>query len=406
MDAQSPQNARDADAEKSAGSQSKKRRRILFLAVVLIVAAVAGGAWWWHGLGKEDTDNAFVEGDTQLISSEVTGRVIAVHFEEGSTVGQDQVLIEIESADAEARVAEAEAALVRAHADAARAEADLSYSEADTDARLAEAQAAKDLAESTLAQRQADVTAAEAESSQANSDARRYQQLSRSDFASKQRVETATAKARTTGAQVKAARSAVSAAVAEVRRAEAAIDTVEAARREIAAREAERDAAKAAVHEAEASLRAAKVALGHTRIVAAHDGTVTKKSVVVGQLVQTGQALASLVFGQPWVVANFKETQLTDMRVGQSVDIEVDAYPDLELKGRVETIGRGTGSYFSLLPAENATGNYVKVVQRVPVKIVITGGLDPQRPLSLGMSVLPTVHVDGEGATAPEAASK
>lgn len=401
MDAQSPKEAREAEIEKPASSSSKKRKRVIFLAAVLIVATVAGAAWWWHGLGKEETDNAFVDGDTQLLASEITGRVIAVHFQEGSAVHQDEVLVEIESADADARVAEAEAALVRAHADAARAEADLSYSEADTDARLAEAQAARDLAESTLAQRQADVTAAEAESSQASSDAKRYQQLSRSDFASKQTVESATAKARTTSAQVKAARSAVAAAVAEVRRAEAAIETVQAARREITAREAERDAAKAAVREAEASLRAARVALEHTRIIAAHDGTVTKKSVVVGQLVQTGQALASVVFGQPWVVANFKETQLTDMRVGQRVDIEVDAYPDLDLHGRVETIGRGTGSYFSLLPTENATGNYVKVVQRVPVKIVITEGLDPQRPLSLGMSVIPTVHVDGAGA-APE----
>ena len=399
MDAQSPKEAREGAADQPVANSSKKRRRVMFLAAFLIVAGAAGAFWWWHGLGKEETDNAFVEGDTQLVASEVTGRVIAVHFAEGSTVAQGQVLVEIESADAEARVAEADAALVRAHADAARAEADLSYSEADTDARLAEAQAAKDLAESTLAQRQADVTAAEAESGQAGADANRYRQLSRADFASKQRLETAEARARTTGAQVKAARSAVAAAVAEVRRTEAAIETVQAARREIAAREAERDAARAAVREAEASLRAAKVALGHTKIVAAHDGTVTKKSVVVGQLVQTGQALASLVFGQPWVVANFKETQLTDMRVGQRVDIAVDAYPDLALHGRVETIGRGTGSYFSLLPTENATGNYVKVVQRVPVKIVITDGLDPQRPLSLGMSVIPTVHVDGEGAT-------
>ncbi|MDF1792880.1 MAG: HlyD family secretion protein [Thalassobaculaceae bacterium] len=399
MDAQSPQDANRPVTDTAVANGSKRRRRVIFLATVLIVATVAGTAWWWGGLGKESTDNAFVESDTQIVASEVTGRVVAVHFAEGSVVTQGDILVEIESADAEARVAEAEAALLRAHADAARADADLAYTHADTDARLAEAQAARDLAQSELAQRRADVTAAEAESDQAASDAKRYQQLSRSDFASKQRVETANAKARTTGAQLTAARSAVAAAVAEVRRAEAAIATVEAARREVAAREAERDAAYAAITEAEASLRAANVALDHTKVIAAHDGTVTKKSVVAGQLVQTGQSLASVVFGQPWVVANFKETQLTDMRVGQSVEIEVDAYPDLVLRGRVDTIGRGTGTYFSLLPPENATGNYVKVVQRVPVKIVIEDGLDPQRPLSLGMSVVPTVHVDGAGST-------
>lgn len=397
MDAQSPQEAKQADVEKPAPSRSK-RRRVVFLAAVVLVAAIAGTAWWISGIGKESTDNAFVEGDTQLVASEITGRVVAVHFAEGDRVGQGAVLVEIESADAQARVAEAEAALLRAHADAARADADLAYIHADTDARVAEAQAARDLAESELAQRRADVSAAEAEADQATSDASRYQQLSRSDFASKQRVETATARARTTAAQLTAARSAVAAAIAEVRRAEAAIATVEAARREVAAREAERDAAFAAVHEAEASLKAAEVALAHTRIVAAHDGTITRKSVVPGQLVQTGQALGSVVFGQPWVVANFKETQLADMRVGQAVDLEVDAYPDMQLRGRIDTIGLGTGSYFSLLPAENATGNYVKVVQRIPVKIVIEDGLDPERPLSLGMSVVPTVYVDGAGA--------
>jgi len=367
----------------------------VFLAAVLTVATVAGTAWWYSGLGKESTDNAFVEGDSQTVASEILGRVEAVHVGDGMAVRKGDVLIEIETADAEARVAEAQSSLVKAHAAAAKAEADLAYTQADTEARLAEARAAKDLAESGLAQRHADVTAAEAEYKQAKADASRYQVLSRADYASKQRLETAEAKERTTEAQLVAAHSAVAAAVAEVRRAEAAVATAQAARREIAAREAERSAAEAAVHEAEASLRAAQVALEHTRIVAAHDGIVTRKSVVRGQLVQPGQALAAVVFGQPWVVANFKETQLAEMRPGQPVDITVDAYPGMLLHGRVDSIGRGTGAYFSLLPPENATGNFVKVVQRVPVKIVIEGGLDPQRPLSLGMSVLPTVHVGG-----------
>ncbi len=394
MDAQSP-GTTDQTVTGTAPPSRRRRRRVLFLTVVLTVATVAGTAWWYSGLGKESTDNAFVEGDSQIVASEILGRVEAVHVGDGMTVRKGDVLIEIETADAEARVAEAQSSLVKAHAAAAKADADLAYTQADTEARLAEARAAKDLAESSLAQRHADVTAAEAEYRQAAADASRYQVLSRADYASKQRLETAEARERTTEAQLVAARSAVAAAVAEVRRAEAAIATAQAARREIAAREAERSAAEAAVHEAEASLRAAQVALEHTRIVAAHDGTVTRKSVVPGQLVQPGQALAAVVFGQPWVVANFKETQLAEMRPGQPVDITVDAYPGMLLHGRVDSIGRGTGAYFSLLPPENATGNFVKVVQRVPVKIVIEDGLDSQRPLSLGMSVLPTVHVGG-----------
>lgn len=392
MDAQSPSTSPQTDDAKPARNGARKRR-IIFLLAVLLAAAIGGTAWWLSGLGKESTDNAFVEGDSQTVASEITGRVEAVHMAEGGAVHQGDVLVAVESADAEAGVAEAEAALLKARATATKAEAGLAYVRADTTAGLAEAEAAHDLAESQLAQRQADVTAAQASFDQATSDATRYQVLSKSDYASKQTLESAQAKRRTTGAQLTAARSAVGAALAEVRRAEAAVATAQAAQREIATREAELEAAKAAVRQAEASLRAAQVALEHTRIVAAHDGVVTRKTVVVGQMVQPGQALAALVFGQPWVVANFKETQLADMRPGQPVDITVDAYPGLELRGKVDSIGRGTGAYFSLLPTENATGNYVKVVQRVPVKIVITTGLDPNRPLSLGMSVLPTVHV-------------
>jgi membrane fusion protein, multidrug efflux system len=392
--AQEPTTADQSDPVEPAPNGGRRRRRVLILMVLLAALAVGGTLWWLHGLGEETTDNAFIEGDTQTIASEITGRVEAVHLVQGAEVRQGDLLVEVESADAEARVAESEAALVKARATVAKADADLAYSRADTTARLAEAEAAHDLAESELAQRHADVAAAQAEFEQAAADANRYQVLSQSDFASRQRVETAQARRRTTEARLAAARSAVAAGFAEVRRAEAAIATARAAQREIAAREADLAAAGAAVRQSEASLRAALVALDHTRIIAAHDGVVSRKSVVPGQMVQPGQALAALVFGKPWVVANFKETQLTRIRPGQPVTIEVDAYPGLVLRGRIDSIGRGTGAYFSLLPPENATGNFVEVVQRIPVKITINDGFDPLRPLSLGMSVVPVVHVD------------
>lgn len=395
MDVQSPKTAAEAIPSQPPSPRGGRRRRILILAAALTALAAGATVWWLQGLGRESTDNAFVEGDSQTVASEIAGRVEAVHIADGAAVRRGDVLVEIETADAEARVAEAAAALVGAQASAAKADADLAYVRADTTARLAEAVAARDLSESTLAQRRAEVVAAQAEFEQAAADAGRYLVLSRSDFASKQRLETAQARRRTTEAQLAAARSAVAAALAEVRRAEAAVATAEAARREIAAREAQVDAAAAAVRQSEASLRAARVALEHTRITAAHDGVVSRKSVVPGQMVQPGQALAAVVYGRPWVVANFKETQLARMRPGQPAVIEVDAYPGLELHGRVDSIGRGTGAYFSLLPPENATGNYVKVVQRVPVKIVLDAGPDLARPLSLGMSVVPTVRVDG-----------
>ncbi len=142
-----------------------------------------------------------------------------------------------------------------------------------------------------------------------------------------------------------------------------------------------------------ADLDRAELNLSYTKIIAPEDGWVTRKAVEPGNYVQPGQALMALVTPDVWITANFKESQLTNMRPGQTVSIRLDAYPDLKLTGRVDSLQMGSGSRFSAFPAENATGNYVKILQRIPVKIVVTGGLDPDQPLPVGLSAVPTVNI-------------
>lgn len=199
-----------------------------------------------------------------------------------------------------------------------------------------------------VTQATAQVTSARAQADLARADVKRFEALFQKDEISRQRLEQAQAAEKTATAQLKAAQ--------------------------------------------EAELDQAQLNLSFTRLIAPVDGRITRKSLDLGQLVQPGTALMSIVYGQPWVVANFKETQLAHMKVGQTVDIRVDAYPDELLHGRVDSIQAGTGARFSILPAENATGNYVKVVQRVPVKILLQDSPEKLQRLAPGMSVAPKVH--------------
>jgi membrane fusion protein (multidrug efflux system) len=153
------------------------------------------------------------------------------------------------------------------------------------------------------------------------------------------------------------------------------------------------DQAKAQVDQAAAQLTTAELNLTYTEIRAPQDGWITHRNVQVGSYVQPGQALVSLVAPDIWIAANFKENQLNRMRLGQEVTIKIDAFKDIQLKGHVDSLQMGTGAVFTTFPAENATGNFVKIVQRIPVKIKIDSGTDPERPLPLGLSVEPEVHL-------------
>lgn len=188
-------------------------------------------------------------------------------------------------------------------------------------------------------------------------------------------------------AQVAADRAQAAKTAADLSRAKALLERDEASRQDVDHAQAASDAAAAAVSRSEAALRQAELDLSYTKVAAPEGGVVTRKAVEPGAYVSVGQAMLAVVPEESWVVANFKETQLTRMRPGQRAEVRVDAYPDKVLRGRVDSIQDGTGARFSLLPAENASGNFVKVVQRVPVKIVLEDGLDGGRRLAPGMSV-------------------
>jgi membrane fusion protein (multidrug efflux system) len=359
----------------------------------LIAAAIAGAFYWWSVKDLEWTDDAFIDGHTVALTPRIEGTVARVLITDNQPVKEGELLIEIDGRDREAKLADARAALAAAVAGATKAQADITLVRATTDAVLQQARSNLALAQASLRKAEADVTAARAELQRNSADAERYRRLAQQGIASGQRQEAALAAAEMSEARLRGAEHAVSVARASVGVAEAVVATAETAGQQVAVKDAELATARANVAAAEARMREAEINLSYTRIAAPHDGVVTKKSVAPGAVVRVNQTLASLVYGPRWVIANFKETQLARMRPGQAVEIKVDAYPDVTFTGRVDSIQRGTGAYFSLLPPENATGNFVKVVQRVPVKIVFDDPPDPGHVLSLGMSVIPTVRL-------------
>jgi membrane fusion protein (multidrug efflux system) len=277
---------------------------------------------------------------------------------DNQTVKEGDLLLEIDPRDYNTKLAQA-------HADLESAQSQLEQ---------AKAQVVVD--EAKAAQQLAAVTVAEAEAGRAGADLKRYQAVE-SRAVSQTQLDLQKTQAESTSATVEEARQQAKAAAAQVSLSRANINT-----------------AAAGVQQAEAKMQQAQLDVSYTKIVAPVDGRVTQRSVEKGAYVQTGQSLLALVPTNVWVVANFKESQLARMRPGQPVSIEVDAYPKRHFKGRVDSLQAGSGAQFSLLPPENAVGNYVKVVQRVPVKIIFDEPLDTQLDIAPGMSVEPKVKVN------------
>jgi membrane fusion protein (multidrug efflux system) len=312
------------------------------------------------------------------------------------------LLIEIDPRDFEAAFKRAQANLDAAIAGQGAAEADLELTKASTAAGIQLAQASLEAARHGVAQDQSQVAAAAADAELARSTLQRVQDLFQRKFDSQQQLDDAKATAQGTEARYQSAIKAVAMAQSQVAEAQARLVQAQTAPQQLAVKQAAVLSAKAQVELAQAELTTARLNLSYTKIRAPQAGRITKRAVDVGDVVQAGQTLTSMVVGEPWITANFKETQLTRMQPGQPVSITIDAYPGQELKGRVDSIQAGTGSRFSLLPPENATGNFVKVVQRVPVKIVLDDPEAIRSYLALGMSVEPTVDV----AAAPEPVSQ
>jgi membrane fusion protein, multidrug efflux system len=305
----------------------------------------------------ESTDDAFIDGYVTLISPRVPGQVARLMVTDNQEVKAGDVLVEIDPRDYETSLSQAKADLAAANSQANQSRAQVNVSEA----KVAQAQAA--------------VTAAEAEAQRANDDLKRYENVE-SRAVSKSSIDLAQAQARSANANLEAAYSQTNAVEAEVVLSEAGVET-----------------AIAAVQQAEAKLQQAELNLSYTKIIAPMDGRVTARTVQMGHYVQPGQALLALVPKDVWVTANFKETQLTYMKPGQPVELRVDAYPNKKFKGNVDSLQAGTGARFSLLPPENAVGNYIKVVQRVPVKIIFDEELPTNLDIAPGMSVVPEVKV-------------
>jgi len=376
--------------------------------VVLVLALVAGGLWW-RSTYSEDTDDAQINGHLIQVSSRITGQVLKVDVEENQVVNKGDVIAELDPRDYEVAVENAEAALASAQANAAAAQVFVPITSVNTGSNLNSANADVSGASAAVSQAQHQlesahdrVAQAKANNTKAQADLERYKPLVEKDVISKQQYDAAVAAA-------DAAKAALSDANASVRAAE---DGVKVARdretqaqamqkyaqtgpQQVAAQTARAKQAEAQVAQAQAQLDQAKLNLSYTKIVAPAAGIITRKSVEINQNLAVGQNLLTLVSLEDlWVTANFKETQLKHMAAGQAVEIEVDA-TGKKYHGHVTQIGGATGSVLSLFPPENATGNYVKVVQRLPVRIDFDDlkNEDPNHALRPGLSVEPKVMV-------------
>ena len=340
---------------------SGKRKIILPIVGLIVLLGLGWGVkQWLYGRSHESTDNAQVDGHLVPVLAKVAGYVTAVNVAENDEVRQDSTLVRIDERDYQLKLEQAEADLAAARA------------AAGGNGVTGQAQAAVANAAGQEAALNANVTAARANYTKAESDLRRMRELVEKQVVSRQQLDAAQAAADAARAQLAAAQNNAGAAGAGVANAQAGVRL-----------------ATARVSAAQAARDNAALQLSYTKVTAPVSGVVSRKQVEVGQLVQAGQPMLTIVSDTGvWVTANFKETQLADLKVGQPVEIEVDAYGGANAKGVVESLSAATGAKFALLPPDNATGNVTKVVQRVPVRIRITEGLGKNRPLRPGMSVV------------------
>jgi len=395
----------DDDAEIA---QPPSRRRAIVVVVVVILAAVAV-AVWWHGTFSEDTDDAQVNGHLIQVSSRIGGQVLKVDVAENQVVKQGDLIAELDPADYQVAVENAEAQLASAQANAAAANVAVPITTVNTgssltaaDADVTGTQAAVEQAKNQLQAAHDQVGQAKAANVKAQADLERYKPLVEKDVISKQQFDGAVAAADAAKAALanarameRAAGDGVNVASQRLAQSQAQLKSAQTGPQQVAAQSARAKQAQALVQQAQAQLDQAKLNLSYTKIVAPAAGIITRKSVEIDQNVSAGQNLLTLVSLEDlWITANFKETQLRHMSAGQPVDIEVDA-TGKTYRGKVTQIGGATGSVLSLFPPENATGNYVKVVQRVPVRIDFTDlkNEDPNHELRPGLSVEPNVKV-------------
>jgi membrane fusion protein (multidrug efflux system) len=352
----------------------KKRNPLVIIVVALLLLAGAYYGWTRYQFAKahESTDDAQVEGDVYPVLPRVSGPVVKVYVDDNQVVKKGDTLVTIDKADYAQRVNAAQAALLAAQAQVAAARAG-----------VGSAQAGVGTAQANVRTAQTTIGVSAANRARLQQDLARSTKLRNQDIIPQSEYDAVSANLKATSAQQSTAQDQVS----------VARNQVTAAQQQVAQAQQQVAVAQAVVKQRQTDLDNAKLQLSYTTLVAPANGIVSRKSVQPGQVVSPGQQLIGLVSsGKTWVVANFKETQLENMKVNQPVKLEVDAYPNEEFDGHIESLSAATGARFALLPPDNSTGNFVKVTQRVPVKIVLNKE-DPEHPLRTGMSVNAIVKV-------------
>jgi membrane fusion protein, multidrug efflux system len=413
--------SRTIDDQKPAQDPSRKRRIRFIIIAVLVVAAIAAIPIYAYYSVRESTDDAQIDGHVIPISARISGRIVSVLVDDNQPVKTGESLVQLDPADYQVAVDQAQAQVLTAQANITESQTNVPLTNITTRSsvnigttQVNQAQAAVESAKQSVNGERARLNAAKAQLAQseanalkAQKDLARYKDLVDKDEISKQDYDSALAAADVNSAQVQSAKAQVVAAqhaldqaIAQVNQAKAQLATAEVQYRQyrqvepkqIAVTQARYKQAEAQAKQSQAALDQAKLNLSYTLIKAPVNGVVSRKTAEPGMQVSPGQQLMSLIpLDDIWVTANFKETQLKHMRVGQAVEIEVDTFGGRQYRGHIDSIAGASGARFSLLPPQNATGNYVKVVQRIPVKIVLDPGENRDHQLRPGMSVVPTV---------------
>ena len=373
------------------------KRAIVVPLIVLLVAGllffVINGRWtsWFGGRAEQETEDAYVQADMTPLSTRISGTVRQMKVEDFDSVKAGQVLVEIDAADYRAIVEEAKAALAASKAALEDNQAAKRIQETkiqNAEAMVAEAEAAVSSARAGIASTQPDVERTAIER-------KRQEALMASKATTQQQLESAVADAERYSGLLASRQ-------ADLERAQAALASsrvqIEAQKRELAALDGRDALYRADIEAKRAAITVAEVNLGYTRIPAPTDGEVGKRHVQEGQLVTPGMQMVDLVRGDVWILANYLETQLTNIRKGDIADIKIDAFPGVVLHGKVEEIAPASGSQSALLPPDNATGNFTKIVQRIPVKIALDPGHPLQGRLRPGLSTEVTIHASGKSS--------
>jgi membrane fusion protein (multidrug efflux system) len=388
---------------------------------VLVVAAIAAGVWWWSTRNLESTDDAQVDAGVTPIAARVGGTVLAVPIQDNQQVHEGTVLVQIDKRDYEIALDRARAELADAEASAAAARAGVPITSTTAESNVTTARGGVEQATSEVSAAEQSIEAAKARLSTAQArqreaiakaaksakDVERFKPLLAKDEIPQQQYDAAVATANADEAAsesaaaqvveaelgVRVSQSGLVQAQAKRQQASASLSEAQTGPEQVKVTQARASAAEAKVMQQRAVVRQAELNLEYATVKAPVKGTVSKKTVEVGQLIQPGQALMAVIpLERVWITANFKETQVEHIRPGQRVTIRADAYGGRTFSGKVESLAAATGARFSLLPPDNSTGNYVKVVQRIPVRISLDAGQDPDHLLRPGMSVVPTVH--------------